>query len=54
MKYQIEIIETNSIVETVEAESEAEAMTKIQAAYVNGDIKLTETNAYLDVDFHFV
>ena len=39
-----EISEINCMLETVEAESEAEAMAKVKTAYENGDIKLTDTN----------
>ena len=54
MKYKIEISEINSMVKTVEAESEAEAMAKVKAAYKNGDIELTDENAYVDVNFKFI
>lgn len=54
MKYKIELIETNCKVETVEAESEAEAMAMVKMAYEKGDIELTESNAYVDVNFNFV
>ncbi len=54
MKYKIEICEINSMIETVDAESEAEAMAKVKAAYGNGDIELTDANTYVDVNFNFV
>lgn len=54
MKYDIEIIETISRIESIEAVSKSEAMTKIIAAYENGDIELTDTNAFVDVNFNFV
>lgn len=54
MKYKIEIIETTSKVETVEANSEAEAMAKVKAGYENGDIELTDTNSFVDVNFNFI
>ena len=52
--YQVEIIETNSRVETVEAKSESEAITKVRVAYEKGQIVLTEENSYLDVNFNLV
>ena len=52
--YQVEIIETNCRLETVEAESEAEAIIKVRAAYESGQIVLTEKNSYLDVNFNLV
>ena len=54
MKYKIEISEINSIVETVEAESEAEAMAKVKAAYENGEIEAPDLLVSTDVEFKFV
>ncbi len=54
MIYQIEILETNSMVETIEAETKEEAIMKVQAAYNRGDIKLTDESAYVDVSFNCV
>ena len=54
MKYKIEISEINSRVETVEAESEAEAMAKVQTAYENGEIEISDIYDYVDVTFNFV
>ena len=54
MKYKIEISEINSIVETVEAETEAEAMAKVKAAYENGEIEAPDSRVYVDVKFSFV
>lgn len=54
MKYKIEISEINSIVETVEAESEDEAMAKIKAAYENGEIEAPDILVHVDVQFKFV
>ena len=54
MKYKIEISEINSMVKTVEAESEAEAMAKIKAAYENGELEAPDTCVYVDVKFSFV
>jgi len=51
MIYHIEIFETNSRVETIEAETKEEAIMKIQDAYNMGNIKLTDENAYVDVNF---
>lgn len=50
--YQVEIIETNCRVESVEAKSEAEAITKVKAAYENGEIVLTDENSCVDVNFN--
>lgn len=52
--YRVEIIETNSRVEMVEANSIAEAITKVRAAYENGEIVLTDENSYVDVNFNIV
>lgn len=52
MIYHIEIIETNSRVETIEAETKEEAIMRVQDAYNKGDIKLTDDNAYVDVSFN--
>lgn len=54
MKYKIEISEINSIVETIEAESEAEAMAKVKAAYENGEIEAPDLLVSTDVKFKFV
>lgn len=54
MKYEIEVSEINSIVETVEAESEAEAMAKVKAAYENGEIEAPDILVKVDVKFKFV
>lgn len=53
-EYKIEITETNSRVVGIEAESEAEAMRRVQSAYEKGYIELTEENSYVDVNYHFV
>lgn len=42
------------MIETIEADSKAEAMVRIKIAYENGKIMLSETNAYIDVNFNFV
>ena len=52
--YQVEIMETNCRVETIEAKSEKEAITKVRAAYENGEIVLTEENSCIDVNFKLV
>lgn len=54
MKYKIAIIETNSMVETVEADSETEAMAKVKAAYENGEIESPDINVRVGVKFNFV
>ena len=54
MKYKIEISEINSIVETVEAESEAEAMAKVKAAYENGEIEAPDLLVSVEVKYKFV
>ena len=54
MRYKIAIIETSSMVETVEAESETEAMAKVKAAYENGEIESPDINVCVDVNFNFV
>ncbi len=54
MIYNIEIFETNCMVETIEADTKEEAIMKVLAAYNKGDIKLTDENAYVDVSFNCV
>ena len=54
MKYNIEISEINSMIETVEAESEAEAMAKVKAAYENGEIEAPDLLVSTDIKFKFV
>lgn len=54
MKYKIEISEINSIIETVEAESEAEAMSKVKSAYENGEIEAPDILVSVDVNFKIV
>jgi MinD-like ATPase involved in chromosome partitioning or flagellar assembly len=43
-KYNIEIIETLSRIEEIEAENEEQAREKIQEMYHNGDIVLIDDN----------
>lgn len=52
--YQVEIIETNSRVISVEAESPQEAREKIRKDYMDGLIVLDEENSYVDVSFNLV
>ena len=52
--YQVEIVETNSRVVTIEAESPQEAREKIRKNYMDGLIVLTDENSYVDVDFNLV
>ena len=54
MIYKIEIAETNCRVETIDAESEMAAITKVRAAYENGKIVLRDENSYVDVNFRLV
>ena len=54
MKYNIEISEINSMIETVEAESEAEAISKVKAAYENGEIEAPDILVSVDVRFKIV
>ena len=42
--FQVEILETNSRVETVDALTKEEALAKVRASYENGYITLNETN----------
>lgn len=52
--FQVEIFETNSIVETIDAITKEEALAKVRASYEKGDITLNETNSYVDVKFSVV
>ncbi|MBR1558174.1 MAG: hypothetical protein IJ647_10570 [Prevotella sp.] len=54
MEYKIKMSEIHSMVETIEAESEAEAMAKIKAAYENGEIEAPDILVKVDIKFEFV
>lgn len=54
MKYQIEIVETTSKVETIEASSKAEALKMVREAYENDQIILTNENSFANVDFNII
>lgn len=52
--YQVEIVETNSRVVSIEAESPEEAREKIRKGYMNGSIVLNDENSFVDVNFNLV
>lgn len=52
--YQVEIIETNCRVESIEAKSPQDAREKIKQAYMEGKLVLNDDNSHMDVDFHIV
>ena len=54
MKFNVEIFESNSKVETIEAESKDEAIAMVRNLYEEGKIKLTDENSHVDVDFKIV
>lgn len=52
--YQVEIVETNSRVVSIEAESPEEAREKIRKGNMDGSIVLNDENSYVDVNFNLV
>lgn len=52
--FQVEILETNSRVETIDAMTREEALEKVRASYEKGEITLNETNSYVDVKISVV
>lgn len=54
MKFNVEIFESNSRVETIEAESKDEAIAMVRNIYEEGKIKLTDENSHVDVNFKIV
>jgi hypothetical protein len=54
MIFQIEVFESNSRVETIEAETREDALSKVRKAYERGDIKLSEENSFMDVSCNIV
>ncbi len=54
MLFQVEIFESNSRVETIEAETREEALSKVRKAYESDEIKLSEENSFMDVSFNIV
>ena len=54
MKFNVEIFESNSRVETVDAKSRDEAIAMVRESYENGEIPLTDENSYVDVSFKIV
>lgn len=54
MIFQVEVFESTSRVETIEAETREEALSKVRMAYESGEIKLTDENAVIDVSFNVV
>ena len=54
MKFQVEIFESNSKIETIEAQTKEEALAKVRDSYEKGEILLTDDNSYIDVNFRIV
>ena len=54
MIFQVEVFESNSRIETIEAETREDALSKVRKAYERGDIKLSDENAFKDVCFNIV
>jgi len=54
MLFQVEIFESNSRVEEIEAETREDALSKVRKAYESGEINLTDENACVDVSFNIV
>jgi hypothetical protein len=54
MIFQVEVFESTSRVETIEAETREDALSKVKKAYERGDIRLSEENAFMDVSFNIV
>ena len=54
MIFKVEVFESNSRVETIEAETREDALSKVKKAYERGDIRLSEENAFMDVSFNIV
>ncbi len=54
MKFQVEIFESNSKIETVEAQTKEEALAMVKDSYEKGKILLTDDNSYIDVNFRIV
>ena len=53
MKYQVEITETLQKTIEVEAESEREAISKVEDQYYNGEIEL-DTSDFIDTVFEII
>ena len=54
IKFNVEIFESNSKVETIEAKSKDEDIAMVRNLYEEGKIKLTDENSHVDVDFKIV
>lgn len=54
MKYNVEIFESNSRVETIEAESRDEALAIAKDLYEKGEITLSDVNSHVDIRFNIV
>ena len=54
MKFNVEIFESNSMVETIDAESKDEAIAMVRNLYEVGKIKLTDENSHVNVSFKIV
>lgn len=51
MEFQIEILESNSRVETVYAKTKEDAIAMVRNQYENGEIVFTDDNSYVNVSF---
>lgn len=54
MKFKVEVYESNSRVETIEAESKDDAIAMVRNLYEKGKIKLADENSHVDVNFKIV
>ncbi len=54
MIFQVEIFESNSKIETIEAQTKEEALAMVKDSYEKGKILLTDDNSYIDVNFRIV
>ncbi|MBR5053158.1 MAG: hypothetical protein IKW91_08030 [Bacteroidaceae bacterium] len=52
MIFQVEIFESNSKVEEIEAETREEALSKVRKADESGELNLTDDNSFVDVSFN--
>ena len=54
MTFNVEIFESNSRVETIEAKTKDEAISMVRNLCEEGNIRLTDDNSHVAVDFKIV
>lgn len=54
MKYNVEIFESNSRLETIDANSKEEALAIAKDLYERGELSLSDENSYIDISFRIV